>query len=103
MASAQWLDCQIYSNNPSVAPCGPPPETSFVVDISPCHFTVIVLPWKKLTKRGIRAGLTPFSINDSTPFFGHWRGEALFQSIKFAMTAFTRLGCFYVTAILSWG
>ena len=32
-------------------------------------------------------GLTPFLINDSTPNLGHCLGNALFQSIKFAMTA----------------
>ena len=55
MKSVLLLDWLKYSKIPMVAPCGPPPLIFLGFDRHPCHFI---------------------------PRFGHWRGNALFQSIK---------------------
>ena len=87
--SALLFDCDRYSSNPKVAPCGPPPLMILGTDLHPCHFTDIFLSWKYFTRRGMREGRTPFSMKDSIPSFGHCLGKALSQSTRFAMTANT--------------
>ena len=78
-----WLK---YFNSPRVDQTWPPQFWFLLLDLQPCHFTVILSVLKETGQHLNKGWPNNIFMKDSTSSLGYCLGKALLQSIKFATT-----------------